>query len=78
MNCWLVNSAIFAFSGRIVIEDRTAGATLTAVLPLTEPEVAEIVREPRARPAANPPPWIDIKLLLEELQVTEPVISCVL
>lgn len=45
---------------------------------LTEPEVAEIVREPRARPAANPPPLIDATLLFEEAQVTELVISCTL
>ena len=45
---------------------------------LTEPEVAEIVREPRVRPAANPPLLIDATLLFEEAQVTEPVISCTL
>jgi hypothetical protein len=48
------------------------------VLALTEPEVAEIVREPRARPAANPPPLIQATLLFEEAQVTEPVISSTL
>lgn len=45
------------------------------VLAVTEPEVAEIVRDPRARAVANPPPLIDATLLSEEAQVTEPVIS---
>lgn len=60
----------------MVIEDRIADSTLTVVLPLIEPEVAEIVREPRARAAANPPPRNDATLLFEESQVTEEVISC--
>lgn len=60
------------------MEARTAFVTLTVVLPLMELEVAEIVREPRARAAANPPPLIDATLLFEEAQVTEAVISCTL
>ena len=59
-----------------MIEDRTAAWTLTVVLALTEPELAEIVREPKARAAANPPRLIDAKLMFEEAQLTEPVISC--
>jgi hypothetical protein len=62
----------------MVREDRTADATLTEVLPLMEPEVAEMVREPRARAAPNPPPWIDNIPLFDEVQVTEAVIFCVL
>lgn len=73
-----MNCAIFPFSGRILIEDRAAGPTLTVVLPLIEPEEAEIIREPRVRPAANPPLRIDATLVFEEAQVTEPVISCML
>jgi hypothetical protein len=46
------------------------------VLPVTEPEVAEIVTEPRARAVPNPPPAIDIWLLLDEAHVTEAVMSC--
>lgn len=67
--------ATFPFPGWIVIEDRTAAWTLTVVLALTEPELAEIVSEPKARAAANPPPLIDAKLF-EETQLTELVISC--
>jgi hypothetical protein len=59
-----------------VIEDRIEDATVTVVLALIEPEVAETVSEPRARAAANPPPRIDNKVSFEEAQVTEPVISC--
>ena len=58
-----------------MIDERVATWTLTVVLALTEPEVAEIVSEPRERAAASPPPLIDARLLFEEAQVTEPVIS---
>lgn len=78
LNPWLVNCAIVRFAGRIVIEDRIADWTLTVVLALIEPELAEIVSEPRARAVANPPPPIDAKLLFDEDQVTELVMSCVL
>ena len=57
------------------MDDRTAGWTFTVVLALTEPEVAEIVRDPKARAVANPPPLMDATLSFEEAQVTEPVIS---
>ena len=77
-NWRLVNRAILMFLGRIVIEDSSAGWTLTVVLALTELELAEIVREPRASADANPPPPIDATLSFEETQLTEPVISCVL
>ena len=59
-----------------MIEDKTADWTFAVVLPATEPEIAEIVTEPRARAVANPPAGIDTTLLFDELQVTEPVISC--
>ena len=59
----------------MMIEDRTAGWTFTVMLALTEPEVAEIVRDPKEKAVANPPPLIDATLLSEEAHVTEPVIS---
>ena len=62
----------------MVIRDSTANCTVAGVLPLTEPEVAEIVSEPKARAVANPPFLIDAKLLFDDAQVTELVISCVL
>ena len=61
-----------------MIEDSSAAWTLTVVLALTESELAEIVEEPRPSAHANPPPAIDATLSVEETQVTEPVISCVL
>lgn len=57
-----------------MIEDRPADWTFTVVLPPTEPEVAEMVREPKARAVATPPPVIDAKLSFEEPHVTEAVI----
>jgi len=71
-----VNGAIFFFTGRTVMEDRTADWTFTVVLPVTEPDVAEIVTEPRVSAVASPPPAIDATLVSDEDQVTEPVMSC--
>lgn len=68
--------AIFLFTGRIVIKDRAADLTLALVLPVTEPEVAEIVTEPRARAVPSPPRAIDTTPLFDEAQVTEAVMSC--
>ena len=48
------------------------------MFPVTEPKVAEIVAEPRATPAANPPAVIDTTPTSDEAQVTELVISCTL
>lgn len=58
------------------MEDRTAGWTFNVVLPVTEPEVAEIVTEPRASAVASPPPSIDATVMSDEDQVTESVMSC--
>ena len=71
-----MNGAIFFFTGRTVMEDRTADWTFTVVLPVTEPDVAEIVTEPRVSAVASPPPSIDTTLMSDEDQVTEPVMSC--
>jgi hypothetical protein len=60
------------------MEDRTADWTFTVVLPVTEPDVAEIVTEPRASAVESPPPAIDATLTSDEDQVTESVMSCVL
>ena len=71
-----MKGAIFLFTGRTVMEDRTADWTFTVVLPVTEPEVAEIVTEPRVSAVASPPPAIDATLMSDEDQVTESVMSC--
>jgi hypothetical protein len=60
------------------MEDRTADWTFTVVLPVTEPDVAEIVTEPRVSAVASPPPAIGATLMSDEDQVTESVKSCVL
>ena len=77
-NCWLVRGAIFLFTGRTVMKDRTAGWTFTVVVPVTESKVAEIVALPRATAVASPPPSIGATLMSDEDQVTELVMSCVL
>jgi hypothetical protein len=60
------------------MEVRTVGWTVSVVLPVTEPDVAEIVVEPRASAVASPPPSIDATVVSEEDQVTEAVMSFVL
>ena len=57
------------------MEDSTAGWTFTVVLPVTEPDVAEIVTEPRVSAVASPPPAIDATLMSDEDQVTDSVMS---
>lgn len=75
-NGWLVRGAIFLFTGRTVMDDRTADWTFSAVLPVTESKVAEIVTEPRASAVPSPPPAIDATVVSDEDQVAEAVISC--
>jgi hypothetical protein len=70
-----VNGAIFWFTGRTVMEDKTPDWTFSVVLPVTEPDVAEIVTEPRVSAVASPPPAIDATLMSDEDQVTESVMS---
>jgi hypothetical protein len=66
---------MFLFTGRTVMEDSTADWTFTVVLPVTEPDVAEIVTEPRVSAVASPPPAIDATLMSDEDQVTDSVMS---
>jgi len=66
------------FAGRTVIEVKVEGWTISDVLPVIVLEVAEIVREPRARAVTRPPPLIDATLWFEEPQVTDAVMSFVL
>ena len=58
------------------MEDRTAGWTFNVVFPVTEPDVAEIVTEPRVSAVASPRPAIDATLMSDEDHVTESVMSC--
>jgi hypothetical protein len=70
--------AMLPFVGSTVIEVKIEDCTLRVVLPVTELEVAEIVRVPSATVVTTPLPLIDATLELEELQVTDWVISFVL
>lgn len=80
-NCCLMPSAIEAWVGVTVRETRAAGATLSMVEPLTEPEVAVMVEVPCVTLVAKP--WLPAELLTvatltsEEAQVAEEVRSCV-
>jgi hypothetical protein len=53
------------------MEDRTADWTFTVVLPVTEPDVAEIVTEPRVSAVASPPPADPIRYDPVSRQVIE-------
>jgi len=66
------------FSGRIEIESKVGDWTFTDVLPVIEPDVAEIEAEPRANAADSPAPLIPATLEFDEVQVTDAVMSFVL
>jgi hypothetical protein len=76
-NCWLVVAAIVASPGMMASEARLAALTVTADVPLTEPEAAVIVVVPRFRAVASPLAVIDATPVFEELHVAVPVMSCV-
>ena len=54
VNCSDVPNAIDGFAGLTAIDTRTAAVTVRVVLPLTEPEVAEMVAVPVPTPVASP------------------------
>jgi hypothetical protein len=60
------------------MEDKTVGWTVSVVLPVTDPDVAKIVVEPRASAVASPLPSIDATVASDEDQVTVAVMSFVL
>jgi hypothetical protein len=76
-NCWLVLAAIVVSPCTIASEARLAAFTLKDAVPWTEAEAAVIVTLPRFRAVARPLEVIDATLLLDDVHVTEPVISCV-
>jgi hypothetical protein len=78
VNCWFVPNAIDGFGGVIAIETRAALVTVRVVDPLTVPELAAIVVVPVPLPVAKPPLEIVAAAGEEELQVTVPVMFCVL
>jgi hypothetical protein len=64
------NEAVVTVSG--------ADCTVKVVLPETEPSVAEILLVPAARAVASPPALIVAVPVVEDVQVTWPVMFCVL
>ena len=81
VNCRVVPFAILGVVGVTVIVDRVAAVTVSVVLPETPPKVAVIVVVPAATDVARPcdPPALLIvaTAVLDELQVTWVVRSCV-
>jgi hypothetical protein len=65
-------------AGVTAMETSADGVTVSAVEPVMDPDVAVIVAEPVPPPAASPELSIVAIPVLEELQSTEPVRSCVL
>jgi hypothetical protein len=78
LNCWFVPNAIEGFAGVTAIETRPALVTVRVVDPLTVPELAAIVVVPVPIPLASPAVEIVAIVREDELQVTVPVMSCVL
>src|SRR2546427_6128108 len=70
--------AMRGLAGLIVIETRCTFATVRPVDPLTVPNVAVIVAEPRATLVASPRLLIVATVAWDELHRTEAVRSCVL
>lgn len=81
MNCFVIPSAMLGFVGVIAMDTRVALVTLNSVAPETLPNVAVIVLLPAATAVAVPrKPKVLLTIAtpeLEELQVTEEVISCI-
>lgn len=71
MNCWVVPSGMEGFAGLTVMDVSTAAVTVKLSVPVTEPELAEMVIVPWATACAKPVELIVAKALLDELQATE-------
>ncbi len=71
--CWLAPAAIVGFAGVTAIETSVGAVTVSSVLPLIAPRVAEIVEVPAATPWASPPLEMVATAGEPEAQVTEPV-----
>jgi len=72
-----VPNAIEGFTGVTAIETRAAPVTVRVVDPLTVPELAAIVVLPVPFPVARPTLEIVATAGKEELQLTVPVMFCV-
>src|SRR2546426_24986 len=82
VNCCFVPSAILGLLGVMAIEVRVAAVTVSVVFPETDPKVAVIVMGPPAatdvaKPCEPPALLIVATAVLDELQATWVVRSCV-
>ena len=64
--------------GVTAIDCKVAAVTVSVVLPLMAPDVAEIVDEPTPAPVAKPPAVIVVTEVVAEAHVTALVRFCVL
>jgi hypothetical protein len=79
VNCAVVPVATEPFAGVTAIDTSVAAVTLRPVDPVMEPCLAEIVVDcPEVTPVASPAALMVAAVAFDELQVTEPVKSCVL
>jgi len=69
--------ATVGLAGVTAIEASTGGATVSVVLPLTVPELAVMVVVPTATAVARPPAAMVAAAGVDDVQVTEAVMSCV-
>jgi hypothetical protein len=70
-------AATLGFAGVTAMETSAADCTVSVVLPVTEPEVAEMVVVPTATPVARPPAAMVAAAVFVDAQVTEAVRFCV-
>jgi hypothetical protein len=77
VNCCVSPAATLGFGGVTAIETSAAGRTFSVVLPVTDPDVAEIVVVPCTRVVARPPAAIVAAAALEDAHVAEDVRSWV-
>jgi hypothetical protein len=78
VSCSVVPWAMLPFAGVIAIDERFAAFTVKGALPLTAPNVAEMLVVPIFRPVARPLTVIEATLVLDDFQVTTSVTSWVL
>jgi hypothetical protein len=78
VNCWVCPAGTLIGLGVTAMDCKVAAVTVSVVLPLMAPEVAETVDEPTLAPVARPPAVIVATEVIAETHVTVPVKFCVL
>ena len=78
VNCWVAPMATAGFAGVTAMETSAAVVTVRAVVPETAPDEAEIVVVPVATDVARPVALIVATTVLDDVQLTDVEISCVL